>query len=77
MELKQEKLAPSFKSRLLDLNRSVTNIQSACRISSIALNDAMILSYEANLGRMEFSEGTRFNDRARNHDYAGRGILAF
>jgi hypothetical protein len=26
--------------------------------ATIALNDAMILSYDANLGRMEFSEGT-------------------
>jgi hypothetical protein len=27
-------------------------------IANIALNDAMILSYDANLGRMEFLEGT-------------------
>jgi len=40
------------------LNRSATNIPSACRIANIALNDAMILSYDANLGRMEFSERT-------------------
>jgi hypothetical protein len=40
------------------LNWSATNIPSACRIANIALNDAMILSYDANLGRMEFSEGT-------------------
>ena len=31
---------------------------SACRIANIALNDAMILPYGANLGRMEFSERT-------------------
>jgi hypothetical protein len=40
------------------LNRSATSIPSACRIANIALNDAMILSYDANLGRMEFSERT-------------------
>lgn len=34
------------------------NIPSACRILNIALNDAMILPYDANLGRMEFSERT-------------------
>jgi hypothetical protein len=45
-------------SRLRDLNRSATNIPSACRIANIALNDAMILPYGANLGRMEFSERT-------------------
>jgi hypothetical protein len=32
------------------------NIPSACRIATIALNNAMILPYDANLGRMEFSE---------------------
>jgi hypothetical protein len=35
-----------------------TNIPSACKTANIAQNDAMILSYEANLGRMEFSERT-------------------
>ena len=30
----------------------------ACRIANIALNDAMILPYNANPGRMEFSERT-------------------
>jgi hypothetical protein len=40
------------------LNRSAANIPNACRIAIIVLNDAMILSYDANLGRMEFSEGT-------------------
>ena len=39
-------------------HRSATNIPSACRIANIALNDAMILPYGANLGRMEFSERT-------------------
>ena len=48
----------STSSRLRDLNRSATNIPSACRIANIAFNDAMILSYDANLGRMEFSERT-------------------
>jgi hypothetical protein len=33
------------------------NIPSACRIANIALNDAMILPYDTNPGRMEFSEG--------------------
>src|ERR1019366_4012872 len=40
-----------------DLNRSTTNIPSACRIANIAINDAMILPYDANLARIEFSEG--------------------
>ena len=48
----------SASSRLHDLNRSTTNIPSACRIANIALNDAMILPYDANPGRMEFSERT-------------------
>ena len=34
------------------------NIPSACRIANIALKDAMILPYDANPGRMEFSERT-------------------
>ena len=46
-----EKQILSLK-RLLDLNRSATNIPSACRIANIALNDAMILPYDANPGRM-------------------------
>jgi|SRR5450759_4298780 hypothetical protein len=41
-----------------DLNMSATNIPSACRIANIALNDEMILPYNANPGRMEFSERT-------------------
>jgi hypothetical protein len=45
-------------SRQRDLNRSATSIPSACRIANIALKDAMILPYDANLGRMEFSEST-------------------
>ena len=36
----------------------VMNIPSACTIASIALNDGMILPYDANPSRMEFSEGT-------------------
>jgi len=40
------------------LNRSATNIPSACRIANIALNDAMILSYDANPAWIEFSERT-------------------
>ena len=40
------------------LDRSTTNIPSACRIANIALNDAMILPYDVNLGRIEFSERT-------------------
>jgi hypothetical protein len=45
-----------------DLNRSATNIPSACKIVIIALNDAMILSYDATPSRMEFSEGTGHAD---------------
>jgi hypothetical protein len=45
-------------SQLRGLNRSTTNILSACRIAKLALNDAMILPYDVNLGRIEFSERT-------------------
>jgi hypothetical protein len=34
-------------------------------MANIALNDAMILSYDANLGGMEFSEGTGKADVTR------------
>lgn len=37
------------------------HIPSARKIANIALNDAMILSYNANPGRMEFSERTSFD----------------
>jgi hypothetical protein len=37
---------------------SAKNIPSARRIANIALNDAMILPYDANPDRMEFSERT-------------------
>jgi hypothetical protein len=50
--------ARSTCRRHRDLNRSATNIPSAHRIANIALNDAMILPYDANPGRMEFSERT-------------------
>jgi len=33
-------------------------MSGACRIANIAINDAMILPYYANFGRMEFSERT-------------------
>ena len=36
------------------------NVASTCRIANIALNDAMILPYGANLDRMEFLERTGF-----------------
>ena len=45
-------------TEIRDLNRSTTNIPSACRIANIAINDAMILPYDANPARMEFSERT-------------------
>jgi hypothetical protein len=38
----------SASNRHRDLNRSATNIPSACRIANIALNDAMILPYDTN-----------------------------
>ena len=41
-----------------DLNMSARNIPSACRIANIALNDAMILPYDATPSRMEFSQRT-------------------
>jgi hypothetical protein len=34
---------------------SATNIPSACRIANIALNNAMILPYDTNSGRTNFS----------------------
>jgi hypothetical protein len=37
-------------------DRSATNIPSECRNANIAIDDAMILPYDANLARMEFSE---------------------
>ena len=36
-----------------------SHIASACRITNIAQNDVMILPYDANPGRMEFSERKR------------------
>ena len=41
--------------------KAETNIPSACRFANIALKDAMILPYDANPGRMEFSEGPYYN----------------
>jgi hypothetical protein len=35
---------------------ALANIPSACKTANTAQNDAMILSYDANLSRMEFSE---------------------
>jgi hypothetical protein len=65
-------MVPAAKRRLTDggeansqpqagtvtLNRSATNVPNACRIANIALNDATILPYGGNPGRMEFSERT-------------------
>jgi hypothetical protein len=59
-ELMTEKQILSFKPGR-DLNRSATNIPSACGIANIALNDATILPYDANPSRMEFSERTGGN----------------
>jgi hypothetical protein len=39
-------------------NSSTTNTLSACGIANIAFNDAMVLPYNANPGRMGFSERT-------------------
>src|SRR5665811_2109966 len=36
----------------------IGNIAPAARVANIALNDVMILPYDANPGRMEFSEWT-------------------
>jgi hypothetical protein len=38
---------------------SATKITSPCGITNIDPNDVMILPHDANLCRMEFSEGTR------------------
>ena len=51
VELMTEKQILGFKPAPR-LEQGATNIPSACRIANIALNDAMILSYDANLGRM-------------------------
>jgi len=48
----------SASGRLRNLNRSATNTPSACGIANIAINDAMILPYHANLDRLEFPEKT-------------------
>ena len=56
-ELMTEKKVLGFKLPP-QLEQSATNIPSACKTANIAQNDAMILSYDANLGRMEYSEGT-------------------
>ena len=45
-------------SRHRGLNKSATNMPSARRIAIIVLNNAMILSYDTNPGRMKFSERT-------------------
>jgi hypothetical protein len=52
-------LSSGFCARARALNRSATSIPSACRIAIITLNDAMILSYDANPNRMESSERKR------------------
>ena len=48
----------SASSRHRDLNMSATNILSTRRIANIDPNDAMILPYDTNPSRMEFSERT-------------------
>jgi hypothetical protein len=48
----------SDSSRLRDLNMSAIKITGACRFAIVGPNDAMILPYDANRDRMEFSEGT-------------------
>ncbi len=45
-------------SRRLDLNRSQAKSPSTCRMAIITPDDVMILAYDANPTRMEFSEGT-------------------
>jgi len=47
------------RTRRLVAGPSATNIPSTCRMELIALDDATILPYDANPGRMEFSERTR------------------
>jgi hypothetical protein len=46
------------------LNRSTTNIPSASMIANIAFNEAMILPYNANPSRIEFSERTTQTSRS-------------
>src|SRR5262249_57387904 len=46
-------------SRRCGLNKSTPNIASECRIANIVRDHAMILSDDATLGRMRFSERTR------------------
>ena len=47
-----------LQARPRDLNRS-TNIPSTCKIANIALNVAMILSYDANPAGWNFRKGQR------------------
>jgi len=49
----------SALSRHRDLNKSTTNILNECGIANIDANDAMILSHDANPGRIEFRKGHR------------------
>jgi hypothetical protein len=70
-KLMTEKQILSFKP-----GPRLTNIPSACRIANIALNDAMILSYDANLGRMEFSERTH-DAFSGDRSYMGAYRLCF
>jgi hypothetical protein len=51
-------LVAAYRWSIVGQHSSATNIPSACRIANIAINDAMILPYDANLARMKFSERT-------------------
>jgi hypothetical protein len=66
----------SASSRLRDLNRSATNIPSSYGIANIALNDEMILPYDANPGRTTSSAAsTTFQGASRRFiPHLGRGI---
>ena len=55
------------------LNMSTTNITSACKIANIGPDDAMILSYDANPDRMEFSERTTVTIILRQREFANDG----
>jgi hypothetical protein len=59
------------------LNRSAANIPSMCRIANIALNDVVILPYDANPSRMEFSERTTVGPPPANCPDATLDVIHF
>ena len=69
----------SISSRHVDLNKSAANVPIRRRTTSIAPDDALILSHRANPARIAFSETTadvfdcieRFYNSKRRHSMIG------